>query len=99
MAKQKLKKEELQKIEDIQVRMQAVRAEFGSLALAEIDLKNRKVSVENYLTETQDLENKLVAELTEKYGRGSIDLQAKEFIPEEVPAATEPEKEVVPTVE
>jgi|TARA_R100000479_G_scaffold86630_1_gene42293 phosphopantetheine adenylyltransferase len=99
MAKQKLKKEELQKIEDIQVRMQAVRAEFGSLALAEIDLKNRKVSVENYLAETQDLENKLVAELTEKYGRGAIDLQAKEFIPEEVPAATEPEKEVVPTVE
>ena len=99
MANKKLLKKELEQIEEIQTRMQAVRTEFGSLALAEIDLKNRKVSVENYLTETQDLENKLVAELTEKYGRGSIDLQAKEFIPEEVPAATEPEKEVVPTVE
>ena len=99
MAKQKLTKAELQKIEDVQVRMQAVRTEFGALALAEIDLKNRRNSVENYLGETQELENKLVSELQEKYGRGSIDLQAKEFIPEEVPAATEPQKDVVPTVE
>ena len=99
MAKQKLTKAELQKIEDVQVRMQAVRTEFGALALAEIDLKNRRNSVENYLGETQELENKLVSELQEKYGRGSIDLQAKEFIPEEVPAASEPQKEVVPTVE
>ena len=66
MANQKLKKDEMQKIEDIQVRMQAVRAEFGSLALAEIDLKNRKASVESYLTETQELENKLVSELQDK---------------------------------
>ena len=99
MAKQKLTKAELQKIEDVQVRMQAVRTEFGALALAEIDLKNRRNSVENYLSETQELENKLVSELQEKYGRGSIDLQAKEFIPEEVPAASEPQKDVVPTVE
>ena len=99
MANQKLKKDELQKIDDIQVRMQAVKAEFGSLALAEIDLKNRKASVESYLTETQELENKLVSELQDKYGRGSIDLKEKVFIPEEAPAASEPEKEVVPTVE
>ena len=99
MANKKLKKDEVQKIEDIQVRMQAVRAEFGSLALAEIDLKNRRASVEKYLADTQDLENKLVSELQEKYGRGSIDLNSKEFIPEEVPVAATPEKEVVPTVE
>lgn len=99
MANQKLKKNEMQKIEDIQTRMQAVRAEFGSLALAEIDLKNRKTSVESYLTETQELERKLVSELQDKYGRGSIDLNAKEFIPEELPEAAVSEKEVVPTVE
>ena len=99
MANKKLLKKELEQIEEIQTRMQAVRTELGQLALAEIDLKNRRVNIENYLKETQDLENKLVSELQEKYGRGSIDLQAKEFIPEEIPAASEPQKEVVPTVE
>ena len=99
MANKKLSKKELEQIEEIQTRMQAVRAEFGQLALAEIDLKNRRVNIENYLKDTQEQENKLVAELTEKYGRGAIDLQAKEFIPEEVPPASKPEKVVVPTVE
>ena len=99
MANQKLNKAEVQKIEDIQTRMQAVRAEFGSLALAEIDLKNRKTSVENYLTETQNLEKELVSGLQDKYGRGSIDLTTKKFIPEELPEVVVSEKEVVPTVE
>lgn len=95
MANKKLSKKELEQIEEIQTRMQAVRAEFGQLALAEIDLKNRRVNVENYLVETQDKEAKLVKDLEEKYGKGSIDIQNGEFIPSE----QESTKEVVPTVE
>jgi len=95
MANQKLSQEELQQIEDIQKRMQAVKTELGQLGLAELDLKNRRTNVENYLADTQDMEAKLVKELEEKYGKGSIDLQNGEFIPLE----EKPEKEVVPTVE
>lgn len=95
MANQKLSQEELQQIQDIQTRMQAVKTELGQLALAEIDLKNRRVNVENYLTETQELESNLVKVLEDKYGKGSIDIQNGEFIP----AQTETTKEVVPTVE
>jgi|TARA_R100000030_G_scaffold87756_1_gene71572 phosphopantetheine adenylyltransferase len=95
MANKKLSKKELEQIQDIQNRMQAVKTELGQLSLAEIDLKNRRLNVENYLDETKDLENKLVKDLEDKYGRGSIDIQEGEFIPE--PKQTE--KEVVPTVE
>lgn len=95
MANKKLSKKELEQIEEIQNRMQAVRTELGQLALAEIDLKNRRINVENYLTETQDTEAKLVKDLEEKYGKGSIDIQNGEFIPAQV----ETPKEVVPTVE
>jgi type II secretory pathway component PulJ len=95
MENQKLLQEELQLIDDIQKRMQAVKTELGQLALAKIDLKNRKVNVENYLTETQEMETKLVKDLEEKYGKGSIDIQNGEFIPLQVKT----EKEVVPTVE
>ena len=83
MANQKLSKEELGKIEEIQKRVQAVKAELGNVGLAEIDLKTRKANIEQYLTETQEQESAVVKELEEKYGKGSIDLQNGEFIPTE----------------
>ena len=95
MASKKLLKKEIEQIQDIQNRMQAVKSELGQLALAKIDLKNREVNIENYLSETQELEGKVVKELEDKYGKGSIDLEKGEFKPSE--AITQ--KEVVPTVE
>ena len=95
MANKKLSKKELEQIQEIQNRTQAVKTELGQLGLAEIDLKNRRTNVENYLVETQELETKLVKELEDKYGQGSIDIQNGEFIPTQ----TETPKEVVPTVE
>ena len=95
MANKKLSKEELAQIEEIQTRTQAVKTELGQLGLAEIDLKNRRTNVENYLVETQELETKLVKDLEDKYGKGSIDLQNGEFIP----SPEQPTKEVLPTVE
>lgn len=83
MANQKLSKEELGKIEEIQKRVQAVKVELGNVGLAEIDLKTRKANIEQYLTETQEQEAEVVKELEEKYGKGSIDLKNGEFIPSE----------------
>jgi hypothetical protein len=95
MANQKLSKEELAQIEEIQKRTQAVKTELGQLGLAEIDLKNRKSNVEDYLIETQEIESTLVKSLEDKYGQGSIDLQNGEFIPRDIKDT----KEIVPTVE
>jgi phosphopantetheine adenylyltransferase len=81
METQKLLQEEMQQIEDIQKKMQIIKAEFGQLSLAKIDLKNRKTALEKYLVDTQESEKKLVKELEEKYGKGSIDLQEGIFIP------------------
>ena len=94
MANQKLSKEELGKIEEIQKRVQAVKAELGNVGLAEIDLKTRKANIEQYLTETQEQESAVVKELEEKYGKGSIDLQNGEFIPTEEVKEEEVVKEV-----
>lgn len=87
METQKLLQEEMQQIEDIQKKMQIIKAEFGQLSLAKIDLKNRKTTLENYLVDTQESEKKLAKELEEKYGKGSIDLQEGIFIPS-TPAST-----------
>jgi|TARA_R100000030_G_scaffold32094_1_gene23672 phosphopantetheine adenylyltransferase len=95
MAKKKLSKKELEQIQDIQNRMSAVKTELGQLALAEIDLKNRRTNVENYLAETKNMETELVTNLENSYGKGSIDLNEGTFLPE----VEQTEKEVVPTVE
>ena len=95
MANQKLTQEELEQIEGIQKRMQAVKTELGQLGLAELDLKNRRTNIESYLSATQEIESQLVKDLEDKYGKGSINLQNGEFIPSE----QNNEKEVVPTVE
>jgi len=94
MANQKLSQEEIQQIQNIQTRMQAVQSELGQLELAKMDLATRRTNVETYLQETRQSETDLVKSLEEKYGRGSIDLQNGEFIP-----AEEPAQEAVPIAE
>lgn len=81
METQKLSKQELQKIENIQNRMKAIQKELGLIGISEIDLQTRKTSAHEFLSETRDAEVSLVKELEEKYGKGSIDLQEGIFIP------------------
>lgn len=93
MVNQKLEESEFSQIEEIQNRFKAVEQQLGQTVLAEINLRKRREAIETFLVETQELEQKVVKELEEKYGRGSIDLQNKEFIP------SDQEVEVVEPIE
>lgn len=95
MKNKKLTKQELSEIQDIQTRMQAVKTELGQIALTEIDIRNNKSAVENYLTETRQMETTLAKALEDKYGKGTVDLQNGEFIP----AESQNTAKIVPTVE
>lgn len=103
MANQKLAQEELDKLSELQQKNAALVQELGSISLAEINLAQRQESAENFLAELRQSETDLVKELEEKYGVGSIDLQAGEFIPapateetiEEAPAEEASVPEVV----
>ena len=83
MENKKLTQEEVAQIKNIQDRMQAVQTELGQLELAKLDLDNRRKNVENYLQETRDTEADLVKELEEKYGKGTINLDTEEFVPDQ----------------
>ena len=101
MANQKLAQEELDKLSELQQKNAALVQELGSISLAEINLAQRQESAENFLSELRQSEKDIVKELEEKYGVGSIDLQAGECIP--APAAEETQEEApaeeVPTPE
>jgi hypothetical protein len=99
MANQKLTQEELNQLSELQQKNAALVQELGQISLAEINLDSRKEKAEVFLAELRQSEVDLVKELEDKYGVGSIDLQAGEFIPapkaEEAAAEPAVEPEVV----
>ena len=88
---------ELDQLQELSKKNAALVQELGTISLAEINLDERKEKAEGFLAEVRQEEVDLVKELEDKYGVGSIDLKAGEFIPapeapeakEEAPAAPE----------
>jgi len=84
MSKVKLTEEELQKISDIQTRTQTIQVELGKLELAKMDIESRRKTVERFIDESRNVEAELARELQEKYGKGTINLDEKVFVADEV---------------
>jgi hypothetical protein len=98
MANQKLTQEELDKLQELSNKNNALVQELGTISLAEINLEDRKVKAEEFLTELRESEKELVKELEDKYGIGSIDLKEGEFIPAPPAPETDSETAVTPEV-
>ena len=77
----KFTEEELKSLQDLQGTYQQITLAMGQISLSKIQLENREQSVLNTLGEVREKENELAKELTEKYGKGSLDIQSGEFTP------------------
>lgn len=86
MANQKLTREELEKLQEIQQKNQALVNELGQIGLAQLNIDKRQENAETYLENLRKEESTFAKELEDKYGTGSIDLEKGEFIPSENPA-------------
>ena len=79
----KFTSEELKRIQDHQDKLNRIQVQFGQLTMTKIRLENQ----ENYLKEQLTLLNKeeanIAKDLTDKYGKGSLDIETGEFIPAE----------------
>ena len=79
----KFTSEELKRIQNHQDKLNRIQVQFGQLAMTKIRLENQ----ENYLKEQLTLLNKeeanIAKDLTDKYGKGSLDIETGEFIPAE----------------
>ena len=97
MANQKLTQEELDKLQGLSQKNNALISELGNISLIEINLVSRKEAANKFLDELRDEEQELVKSLEDSYGAGSIDLQKGEFIPApEAPATKDEAKGPVP---
>ena len=80
---QKFTKEELDSLTDLQVKTQNATLQFGQLALNKIRLEKQEASLKNYIKSLEEEEAKLAKDLSDKYGKGSIDIETGEFTPSE----------------
>ena len=89
MAKEiKFTDEELKSLSDLAQGYQTTQAAFGQLRVQKILLSQQKdaleeaeVKLESDYIQLQENEQKIVKELNDKYGAGTVDLQSGEFIP------------------
>ena len=77
----KFAEEELKSLQDLQGTYQQITLAMGQISLSKIQLENREQSVLNTLGEVREKENELAKELTEKYGKGSLNIETGEFTP------------------
>lgn len=78
----KLTVEEVERLQTVQQKYNAVVSELGNVELSRINLESRKEEVLTYLSELKSEEQSLGKELSEKYGVGSINLEKGEFTAE-----------------
>ena len=78
----KLTSEEVEKLQAVQQKYNAVVSELGNIEFAKLNLESRKEEVLTFLSELKSEEQALGKELSEKYGVGSINLEKGEFTPE-----------------
>lgn len=77
----KFTEEELKSLQGLQGTYQQITLAMGQISLSKIQLENREQSVLNTLSEVREKENELAKELTEKYGKGSLNIETGEFTP------------------
>ena len=80
---QKFSKEELEQLTTLQSKSQNATLQFGQLYLSKIRLEEQETTLKNQLKQLEQEEAKAAQTLTEKYGKGTIDIESGEFTPTE----------------
>jgi len=84
----KFTEEELQSLNDLQVKYNTITNQFGQLAIAKLNLdkqtevvNDQEFKLQEELDQAREQEQEILNEITEKYGPGSLDPQTGVFTP------------------
>ena len=73
--------EEIQKIQALQKEIETLTQKMGQLYYSKLKLEDREKELKNELISIEKKELDLAGKLTEKYGKGSLDMNSGEFTP------------------
>ena len=80
---QKFTEEELTTLKTIQSKSQAATLKCGQLYLSKLRLEEQEKFLQDQLKELEQEEATVAKQLSDKYGKGSIDIETGEFTPTE----------------
>ncbi len=78
---QSFSQQELEEIKELRNQLSQISFQFGQLSIQEIKIKEQKASLIKELNSIEKKETLLAKKLTNKYGKGSIDLETGTFTP------------------
>ena len=73
--------EEIQEIQALQKEIETLTQKMGQLYYSKLKLEDREKELKNELISIEKKELDLAGKLTEKYGKGSLDMNSGEFTP------------------
>jgi len=73
--------EEIKILRDLQSRVNQTTINFGQLAINKLKLEEAEVMLKKQLTELEVEESKTAKSLSDKYGKGSLDIETGTFTP------------------
>jgi len=79
----KFTEEELKSLQELQRTYNQITVAFGQVSLSRIGLDAQEESLKTALADTRTKENELAKTLTDKYGKGSLNIETGEFTPVE----------------
>ena len=80
---QKFTEEELTSLKTIQSKIQEATLKCGQLYLSKIRLEEQEKFLHSQIKELEQEEAQIAQQLSNKYGKGSIDIETGEFTPTE----------------
>ena len=80
---QKFTEEELMTLKTIRSKSQEATLKCGQLYLSKLRLEEQEKFLQNQIKELEQEETQIAQQLTNKYGKGSIDIDTGEFTPTE----------------
>ena len=86
----KFTEDELKSLQELQETYNQITMAIGQLNVSKYAINEREDSLKKALLDTKTKENELAKELTDKYGKGTLDISNGEFTPAPVdPSKTE----------
>jgi len=85
----KFTEDELKNLQELQGTYQQITLALGQLSVSKYAMEERENSLKQALLDTKTTENELANSLTEKYGKGTLNIETGEFTPESTPETPE----------
>ena len=75
--------QDIDKIKKLQENLTSIGTQFGQIKIAKMKLEDQEIVLKNQLDLLSKEENSIAKAFTDKYGKGSLDVETGEFIPTE----------------